>query len=62
MPKWPGPSYNRIIESDPQIVKVPLDYMGWGSRSSIFGQLGDDPKSNNAANPTAPEITIKHVS
>lgn len=59
--KFPAPNYNRIIESDPQIVKVPLDTMGWGSRMSAFGELGNDPKSNNPSKPTAPEMTINHV-
>ncbi len=58
---FPGPNINRLIEQDPQIVKVDMDVMGWGSRKSIFSQLGDDPKSNNPAKPTAPEMTIKHV-
>lgn len=58
---FPGPSINRIIETDPQIVKVPLDHFGWGARQSIFGHLGNDPKSNNPAKPTAPEMTIKHT-
>lgn len=59
--KFPGPSINRLIENDAQIVKIPLDNMGWGSRPSIFGMLGGDPKSQNPARPTAPEMTIKHV-
>lgn len=67
MAKWPGPSYNRIIETDPQIVKVPgasaeiLGGFGWGSRPSLFGRLGNDPKSNDPAKPSAPEMTIRHV-
>ena len=58
---FPGPNINRIIENDPMIVKVPMDNMGWGSRASIFGQLGNDARSNNPAKPTAPEMTIKHI-
>lgn len=53
MAQFPGPSYNRIIESDPQIVKVPMDNMAWGSRPSAM------PKGGEA--PAAPEMTIKHV-
>lgn len=47
---FPGPNINRIIEEDPQIVKVPMPKMDWGSRTSAM------PKSisNN--------MTIKHVS
>lgn len=59
--KFPGPNYNRIIESDPQIVKVPMDQAGWGARTSIFGEMGNDPRSNNPSKPSAPEMTIKHV-
>lgn len=54
MAQFPGPTYNRIIESDPQIIKVPMDTMGFGARSSAL------PKGEAA--PTAPEMTIKHVS
>lgn len=46
---FPGPNINRIIEQDPQIVKVPMDHMGWGSRASGM------PKS------IANNMTIKHV-
>jgi hypothetical protein len=53
MAQFPGPNYNRIIESDPQIVKIPLDNMMWGSRPSAM------PKGGEA--PSAPEMTIKHV-
>lgn len=59
--KFPAPTYNRLIETDPQIVKVPMDTFGWGARNSIFGELGNDPKSNNPSKPTAPEMTIVHT-
>lgn len=59
--KFPAPNYNRIIDTDPMIVKVPMDNFGWGARTSIFGELGDDPRSNNPAKPTAPEMTIVHA-
>ena len=49
-PKFPGPTYNRIIDQDPQIVKVPMDYEGWGSRASAM------PKD------TSNSMTIRHVS
>jgi len=53
MAQFPGPTYNRIIESDPQIVKVPMDHMGFGARATAL------PKGE--ASPSAPEMTIKHV-
>ena len=51
---FPGPNINRIIDQDPQIVKIPLDTMGWGARNSAL------PKGEKA--PTAPEMTVKHTS
>jgi hypothetical protein len=58
---FPGPNINRLIETDPMIVKVPLDEMGWGSRKSAMARLNNDPRSNDPAKPSAPEMTIKHV-
>jgi hypothetical protein len=49
MPNFPGPNINRIIDTDPQIVKVPMDKEDWGARMS--GQ----PK--NVSN----SMTIRHV-
>lgn len=61
---FPGPNINRLIEKDPQIVKVGMDYMGWGTRKSIFGHFSvpgdgdnkkvDKPGMNDGMN-------IKHV-
>ena len=50
---FPGPNINRLIDEDPQIIKVPMEKMGWGSRPSGLPQ-GD-------AAPKASEMTIKHV-
>jgi len=66
MPNFPGPTYNRIIETDPQIIKVPLDNVGIGARLSIFGadSMAADPSANErqkSGPPTAPEFTIKHT-
>ena len=61
MANWPNPTYNRIIETDPQIVKVPLDHFQWGSKNSIMAKLKGDPQGDNPAPPTAPEMTIKHI-
>jgi hypothetical protein len=66
MANFPGPTYNRIIETDPQIVKVPLDNVGWGARLSIMGAgvMGADPSSNNSQKsgpPAALEFAIKHI-
>ena len=50
MSKVPGPTYNRIIESDPQIVSVGNKKdVDWGARPSAMPK---DVKN---------EMTIKHV-
>lgn len=47
--KFPGPNYNQVIETDPQILQVPLESMGWGARKSgMPGSIKNDQ-------------TIKHV-
>lgn len=66
MPNFPGPTYNRLIETDPQILKVPMDNVGWGARMSIFGKdsMGADPSNNGAqksGQPSAPEMGLKHT-
>jgi len=66
MANFPGPTYNRIIETDPQIIKVPLDNMGWGARLSVMGKgvMGNEPQNNSnqrSGPPSAPEFSIKHV-
>ena len=58
---FPGPNINRLIEQDPQIVKVPLDYFQWGTRPSLFGHMNGNPTGNTPGQPSAPEMTIKHV-
>ncbi len=60
---FPGPNINRLIDQDPQIVKVPLDYTGWGARPSVMALMNSDPSStsNNPGKPSAPEMTIRHV-
>ena len=64
MANFPGPTYNRLIETDPQIVKVPMDNMGWGARLSIFGQMSnspENPSNQKSGKPSAPEMTIRHT-
>ncbi len=50
--KFPGPTYNRIIEpnSDKQINTVPLEQMGFGARKKSQMQ----PDSNSG-------LKIKHI-
>lgn len=49
---FPGPNINRLIDTDPQIIKVPMAHTEFGSRPSA---LPPDGKVKN-------EMTIKHVS
>jgi hypothetical protein len=66
MANFPGPTYNRLIETDPQILKVPMDNVGIGARMSIFGadSMGADSSANSAQKsgpPAAPEFALKHT-
>lgn len=60
---FPGPSYNRLIETDPQIVKVAMDIAEWGARMSVMPS-GRDPQKPGEVHgaPAAPEMVIKHTS
>lgn len=58
---FPGPNINRLIDKDPQIVKVDMDEMGWGARKSILKELKGSATSQDPAPPNAPEMTIKHA-
>lgn len=61
MPKFPGPTYNRVIDTDPQIVSVGMKKtMEIGSRMSAMPKGGDVVNGVGAA-PSAPEMTISHV-
>lgn len=60
---FPGPSYNKLIETDSQIVKVDLDIVEWGARKSIFPKGGSAEVPGKVGQaPTAPEMVIKHTS
>jgi len=60
---FPGPNYNKLIETDSQIVKVNLDMVEWGARMSIFPKGGSPETPGKVGGaPTAPEMTIKHTS
>jgi hypothetical protein len=60
--KFPGPNYNQLIGSDPQIVKVNMDIVEIGARKAAMpsGHESNVPGSVHNA-PGAPEMTIKHV-
>lgn len=47
--KFPGPGINRLIDSDPQIVKVKMETAEFAARSSAL------PKD------TKNDMTIRHV-
>jgi hypothetical protein len=58
------PSGNtRLIDTDPQIVKVAMDTVEWGSRkSAIFGLANEASiPGGKPSNPSAPEMTVKHT-
>ena len=68
MAKWPGPNYTKLIDNDPQIVKVPgacgdRFVFGWGARQSLLKFMSSDPSdpNNNPGQPRAPEMTVKHT-
>jgi hypothetical protein len=44
-----GPNYNKVIDEDPQFIRVPIEQMGFASRKSAM------PKNIDNAQ------TIKHV-
>jgi hypothetical protein len=48
-PNFPGPNLNRVIDADPQIIRVPLDHAEFGARKSA------QPKKVNN------EMTLSHV-
>jgi hypothetical protein len=52
---YPATPWNKIIETDPMIVKVPLDSIDWGSRRTQMARVKsmDGFKENRMA--------IKHV-
>lgn len=61
--RFPGPNINRLIETDPQIVKIDLGLVEWGTRRSLQNVLKNEQSTPGGApsNPAAPEMTIKHV-
>ena len=63
-PKFPGPSYNRIIDTDPQIVKVPMEGYQFGSRLGTKALPQGNHQAGDAA-PSAPgtegEMKIDHI-
>lgn len=48
-PNFPGPSFNKLIDKDPQIKKVSMESTEWGARKSA---LPTDVKN---------DMTISHV-
>jgi len=49
-----APKYNECKESDPQIIRVPLDDMGFGARKSALPTSISGSAQDNS-------MTIKHV-
>lgn len=60
--RFPGPTYNQLIGKDPQIVKTDMDIVEIGARRSAMPTAGDPQRPGSVHNaPSAPEMTIKHV-
>jgi hypothetical protein len=61
--KFPGPNYNQLITKDPQIVKVGLDLVEWGSRMELQNKLANEQDQPGGApsKPSAPAMTLKHT-
>ena len=47
---WPRQPFNKLIDEDPQIVRVPLENLDWGSRPSQMKRI----ESRNG-------MDIKHI-
>ena len=59
--KFPMPTYNRIIDNDPQIVRYPT-YPGWSAREGYLNStLTANPVGQDSGEPKAPEMGIVHV-
>lgn len=60
--RFPGPNYNTLIDKDAQIVKVAMDTVEIGARTSAMPR-GTNPQTPGSVHnaPNAPEMTIKHV-
>jgi hypothetical protein len=60
---WYPPNYNSLIETDPQIIKVSMDTVEWGTRKSSMNRLANEANVPGGApsNPSAPEMTVKHI-
>lgn len=50
---FPRSKFNSLIENDPQIVRVDLDTMDWGSRGSAMGRAAKATQNG--------KLGIKHV-
>lgn len=52
---WPNYGYDKLIENDPQIVKVPMGEVEWGARKGTMAKAkGSDGYKEQKMN-------IKHV-
>ena len=52
---WPSTDHNKVLDSDPMIIRVPLDEVEWGSRKSQMARVkGADGFKENS-------LSIKHV-
>ena len=52
---WPSISHNKLIENDPQIVKVPMDDVDWGATKSTMAKAKRPASGGNG------KLHIRHV-
>ena len=52
---WPNQSFNSLIENDPQIVKVPMDNVDFGSRKGTMSKARAPESGGNG------KMGIQHV-
>jgi hypothetical protein len=52
---FPEANYNNLIETDPQIVKVPMDNVDFGSRKGTIAKARNPDSGGNG------RMGIKHV-
>ncbi len=52
---YPNTQYNKLVENDPMIVKVPMDDIDWGARKGTMS------KARNPASGGNGKMGIKHV-
>ncbi len=53
---YPNTEYNKIIDNDPMIIKVPMDNVDFGSRKGMMAKARNPESGGNG------KLGIEHVS